>query len=177
MSLASRLEIKDSWQHTNALDNSTTEDASRIKHELALANGTGNNQVNQNWHDTRTVATGANDDLDLAGVLTNAFGATITLTKIKKITIINNGAVIAAVNTPTAGEDLLLGGAAANPVTSLFDGSSTAVLPLKSGGALVITAPLDGYTVTPGSADVLRIANDGLGVNDISYTIHIEGVE
>ena len=176
MSLATRLEIRDSWQHTNVLDNSTTKDNSRISHELELSNGTGENQVNQSWHDTRTLSPAGNDDLDLAGVLTNAFGQTVTLTKIKKITIINNGAVIAAENTPTAGEDLLVGGAAANPVTSLFDGSATAKLPLKSGGALVISAPLDGYTVTAGSADVLRIAHDGIGVDDINYTIKIEGI-
>jgi hypothetical protein len=46
---------------------------------LDLANGTGANQANQLFHDQRSLAAGASENLDLAGSLIDAFGRVITL--------------------------------------------------------------------------------------------------
>ena len=58
-----------------------------VQASIALDNGTGANQADKVFTDTRTVTTGATDSLDLAGSLTDAFGATITLARVKAILV------------------------------------------------------------------------------------------
>jgi hypothetical protein len=48
-----------------------------------LDNGTGANQANEVWSDTRTLTTGANETLDLNGVLVDAVGQSVAFTKVK----------------------------------------------------------------------------------------------
>ncbi len=45
----------------------------------AITNGSGVDQADMIWTDTRTLAPSANEDIDLYGVLVNAFGDTIEL--------------------------------------------------------------------------------------------------
>src|SRR2546426_227856 len=60
-----------------------------------ITTGVGANQADQLWSDTRTLATGATEDLDFSGTsLQNAFGINIAFVKIKFILI-----VAAAANT------------------------------------------------------------------------------
>ncbi len=62
---------------------------------LTFADGTGANQANMIWADQRTLSASATEDLDLAGGLTNVFGAALTFTKIKAIIITAAGDGIA----------------------------------------------------------------------------------
>jgi hypothetical protein len=54
---------------------------------LILGTGTGANQADKLWSDTRTLAASAVEDLDLAGVLVDALGVTATFARVKGLII------------------------------------------------------------------------------------------
>jgi hypothetical protein len=56
-----------------------------IEATINLADGTGADQANLIYLAERTVASGANDDLDLAGSLTDPSGAVLTFARIKSV--------------------------------------------------------------------------------------------
>lgn len=122
---------------------------------LTLTDGTGADQADRFYYAERTVATAANDDLDLAGVLTDPFGAVLTFAKIKTILIIN-APKIGAANTT----NLTIGGGT-NPVTGLLGGTTPTLGPMKPGEVLLRhSSGASGLcSVTAGTADILRIAN------------------
>jgi hypothetical protein len=130
---------------------------------IDLANGTGADQANQVWSDTRTLTTGANETLDINGSLTNAVGSSVTFTKVKVILIKNKG-------TTT----LSVGGAASNGFIS-FVGSATDVIKIPPGGLLLLSAPdATGFAATAATADQLKITNSA-GAS-IDYDIVLIGV-
>src|SRR5688572_29561037 len=55
---------------------------------LALTSGTGADQADKVFYAQRTITASANDDLDLAGVLTDPLGGTLTFVKVKAILIV-----------------------------------------------------------------------------------------
>lgn len=128
----------------------------------ALANGTGPNQATQHWCSQRSLAA-TSETLDIVGSLTNAFGATVSFATVRTIMIRNRAT--------TAGFDLKVGGAAANQFLAPF-GSATDKLVVRAGGVLVLTAPLDGFAATGGSADQLKI---DAGSNTVPYDIILIG--
>lgn len=130
---------------------------------MPLANGTGADQANQVWHDTRTLADGANETLDLNASLTNQFGESVTFTKLKLILIKNKGTTTLSV------------GAAATNQFVAFVGSATDVVKVPGGGMLVLTAPdATGFAVAAGSTDNLKITNAAGAACD--YDIVLIGV-
>ena len=132
--------------------------------ELAkgLAAGTGDNQVNLAWSDRRSLAA-TSEDLDLSGGLTGAFGDTLTFSKVKVIVIRNNDDT----------DNLTVGGAAANQFASWVADASDKVV-IAPEGYLVLVAPLDGYAVTAGTADLLKV---DAGAATISYDIAVIGLD
>jgi hypothetical protein len=103
--------------------------------------------------------------LDLAAVLTNAFGATITAAKIKAIMIkaaAGNTNDVHVIHPASAGVPLLL---------AAGDGFK-----VKPGGWVQMAAPaLAGLaTVTPTTNDLLTITNGGAGT-PVTYDIMIIG--
>lgn len=126
-----------------------------------FTNGTGANQCNMGWTDTRT--TSGNDDLDMAGVLTDAVGAAITFTSIKTIAIKAADANVG---------NLIVGAEGTNEFASMFgDVSDTLIIP--PGGILVLTAPgATGYAVTASTGDKLRIAPSS---GSVTYDIFLLG--
>ncbi|RWB65402.1 MAG: hypothetical protein EOQ49_32270, partial [Mesorhizobium sp.] len=54
----------------------------------ALTNGTGANQADLLFADTRTLSASATEDLDLAGALADVFGTTITMVEVVAILIL-----------------------------------------------------------------------------------------
>ncbi|WP_347242884.1 hypothetical protein [Thermogutta sp.] len=156
-----RLVLQDNFQ--NLLDLSTVEDSLAQTIVKSLSDGEGQDKAQIHWHDERTLAESSNDDLDLAGGLETAFGVA-QFTKIKALAV--------WLTTTTTGYKLAVGGAGSNPITSLFTGSNDAII-VGNGGVLFLLAPGDGYTVTGGSADVLRIANLSSGA--VTYRVYIAG--
>jgi hypothetical protein len=128
----------------NAVDNFTK------SYTYSLTDGTAANQAQKLFRDQRTVTTGANDDLDLAGVLLDSFGQTLTFTAIKGIWVFS-------LTTNTTNLTI---GAGANPFATWLGGTTPTVGPIVPGGALFVYRPdAAGYTVTAGTGDILRIAN------------------
>lgn len=129
-------------------------------------NGTGLDQANQIWSDTRTIAASGADDLDLAGVLTSSLGTTLTFTKIKAII------VRAAVGNTN---NVVVGGDGTAPLLN-FIGSATATIIVRPGGLLALIAPdATAYAVTATTGDILQIANSSSGTS-VTYDIIIVGV-
>lgn len=132
----------------------------------SFTNGTGANQANELFTDTRTLTASTAENLDLAGVLLDAFGATLTFTKIKAIVI-----TAAAANT----NDVVVGGHATAAFAPMF-GATTNTVVVKPGGTFIIVAPdANGYAVTATTADMLTVTNGGAGTS-VTYTIAIVGV-
>src|SRR5437868_13008161 len=74
-------------QMVKSLDIGTARLDVNYSKRYSVANGTGADQSNMIWADTRTVNASSSEDLDLYGGLTNAFGDTINFTAVKGIFI------------------------------------------------------------------------------------------
>lgn len=121
-------------------------------------NGTGTNQANNAWTDERTVAGGTNEDLDLSGALSNAFGTSLLATKVKEIIIY----------CPTTSVGTL---AVTRPATNgvpIFKAAGDGV-DLVAGGLHHFRNPA-GVTVTPSTGDLINFAATG---GDCKYQIVI----
>jgi hypothetical protein len=126
-----------------------------IEKITALTAGTGANQADILWMDERTVATAANDDLDLNGVLADAFGATVNMVEIVAVFVINEP------RSGVANTTNLTVGAATNPVTGFLGGTTPTFGPIRPGNFLLFGGGNIGGAgvVTPSTGDILRIAN------------------
>ncbi|MBF0358861.1 MAG: hypothetical protein HQL70_09655 [Magnetococcales bacterium] len=126
---------------------------------ITFTNGTGANQANNAFVDQRTTDD-TGEELDFSGSLTNEFGETLTATKVKALMI-----TAAAANTI----DIEVGGAAANGLSAFF-GDATDQLVIKPGGTIMLVAPnADGYAVTAGTGDLLKVAAASAG--NVTYDI------
>lgn len=131
---------------------------------ILLANGTGSNQANALFTDQRTLAASATENLDLAGVLTDSFGATLTFTQVKVLKI-----CAASTNI----NNVVVGGAGANTFIGVFS-DPTDKIAVRPGGCFVWVAPQTGATVTAGTGDILLVANSGAGTG-VVYDVIIMG--
>lgn len=151
---------------STALDLGSGKAPQGLSRSLALSNGTGAGQADRVWSDRRTLAASANEDLDLAGVLLDAFGAAITFARIK-------GLVIAAAKGNT--NNVVVGAAASNPWATLL--GTTGTITLRPGAFLAVgtgAADATGYAVTASTGDLLRIANSGAGT-PVTYDVLLIG--
>jgi hypothetical protein len=164
MSLVTRLDLTLQMTETGtALDFGTPTSVVNELHTISLASGTGLNSADMRFSDTRTLSTGANEDLDLAGALTGALGNTLTFLKLKLLYIRASSA-----NTT----NITVSRPAANGVPFFSAGSDALVL--KPGGVFLFTDPsAAGVTVTAATGDLINIANSA-GASGI-YTIHVVG--
>lgn len=151
-------------RQVNALDLNSVIDALNKDFSQVLANGTGVNQANRMWHDQRTLAASATESLDLAGVLTDAFGNVLTFTRIRAL-------IIRALATNT--NNVNVARPAVNGVP-LFLAASDGI-GLRPGGVLILTAPdAAGVAVTAGTGDLLEVTNSGAG-SSVVYDIIVLG--
>lgn len=155
------------WLFQDTLGLTTIADSSRLEFDAQLSDGSGAGQANLVWHDLRTVAAGANDDLLLSALPQSIFGNTVNLdfAAVKGILIVNA--------STTTGDELLVGAAPTHAWSAPL-GSATDKVRVPANSCLLLVNQNDGWTVTPGSADTLRIAN--LTGDDIPYKIVIVGV-
>ncbi len=133
---------------------------------LLLGNGTASGQANALFADQRTIGASSSENLDLAGVLVDPLGATLTFTTIKAIKI-----KAADANT----NNVLVGGAASNTFVGPFS-DATDIVAVKPGGIFMWVAPQTGATVTASTGDILKIANSG-GTTGVTYDIFIIGTQ
>ena len=164
--------IKSRTQVTGDLENAFS--VLNVLNEYAWSNGTGNNQAQLQWSDERTVAAGVDDDLDIAGGLTNVAGEATEFSAVKLIHIENRDATATNVlhlrPGDSSGFDNWIGGI--DPYIILRGGFLNGTNP---GGSIVLIA-LDaaGYEVGSGTGDILTITNPG--AESILYRIVLFGV-
>jgi hypothetical protein len=131
-------------------------------HQLTF--GTLANQCDLLFADTRTLAASTNDDIDLAGVLTSAFGTVINFAEIVGIIIASDAA-----NTTT-----LTVGAGTNPWITMWLATGDGIKVFPGGTFMNIAPDANGLgAVTAATADILRIANGAGG--SATYRIMIFG--
>jgi hypothetical protein len=165
--LSSEIKASLAWLLQDAQGLTTVADASRLDYAATLDDGSAAGQANGLWHDLRTLAASANDDLVLSGLAQTLFGSAITVgfASIKGMLIVNTAVA--------GGEDLIVGAAASHPWGSPF-GATTHQVRVPAGAALLLVNTTNGWAVTSGSADVLRVTNAGSG--SIDYKIALVGV-
>jgi hypothetical protein len=115
-----------------------------------FANGTGADQADLSFGDERTLASGANEDLDLTGSLARALGGTFDAARLKMLAIVadrTNTTVLTVTRPATNGAPIF---------AATGDG-----IPLRPGGMILLVSPdATGLaTLTAGTADLLNIAN------------------
>ena len=136
-------------------------DTINIVRTEVYTNGTGTNQGNDVWTDTRSIAA-AGESLNLRdGTLFNSFGEALTLSQVKGIIIRNKTEDPGRVLTLTG--DFITAG--------VGTGTDEFVHP---GGEWKRTSPVDGFTVSA-AQDVITFATPG-GTDPIIYDIIIWGV-
>ena len=124
---------------------------------LQTTDGVGVQQADAFYMNERQVASGANDDVDLSGVLLNVYGQVIVNVKLVAIFLIN------APKNPLTAANItnLTIGAGTNPFLGFLGGTLPTFGPIRPGGFFQLGAGhLSGLgTVTPATGDILRIAN------------------
>ena len=165
-SLSGSLSISASIDFAGDSDTSTLTDAiTGAIESWTIANGTGASQADILWHDQRTLAASTSEDLDLSGSLTDSFGTTVSLVRVKAIIVSaasDNGGLIQ------------VGGASSNQFINWVADASD-VVQIRAGGFMLLAAPdATAYAVTAGTGDLLKIANtDGAAAG--TYDIYIIG--
>ena len=129
-----------------------------------MASGTGSNQADLAFTDQRTLAASGTENLDLAGGLTDQFGATLTFVKVKIIHI-----TAASGNT----NNVTVSPAATNGFLGFFNATAD-LISIPPGGQMFLAAPVSGWTVTAGTGDLLTVANSGAGTS-VTYDVRIVG--
>lgn len=128
-----------------------------------IANGTGAQQADVVYSATRTLAASANESLDLAGALENPVGGAAVFAKVKSLFI-----KAAPENTNN-----VIVGNVTNGVVLGF-GAASQSWSIPPGGAIMVSAPAGGWTITADTADLLKVANSG-GSTSVTYDIVIVG--
>ncbi len=155
MTLSAELLARVTAKQTGANDFGGPKFEPVMEQRIALTDGTDANQADILFADQRTVASGANDDIDLAGALADAYGATIDAAEIVAIFLIN------APRSGAANTTALTIGGGSNPFVGFLGGTTPTVGPIQPGNFVMIGG---GHAsglgaVAGGSADVLRVSN------------------
>src|SRR3990167_9550461 len=163
MDLTATLTLSVTGQHTSVLDLGTATLPFTLAVTHALTDGVGASMADRVFTDQRTLGISATEDLDLAGSLTDAFGATITFATIKALIV-----RAAAANT----NNVNVTRPASNGVP-LFLAAGDGIA-IKPGYAFAWYGASAGVTVTTGPGDLLTFTNSGAGTG-VTYDVIIIG--
>ena len=146
---------------TKALDLGEGQAPFPLSAVLNLLSGTGAGQADLVFADQRTLNASANENLDFAGGLTDAFGASITMARLKALIV-----YAAPGNT----NDVNVIRPASNGVPwALAAGDGVNVAPNEF-KVLVCRGDATGIVVTAGTGDLINFANSGAGT-PVTYTV------
>jgi hypothetical protein len=149
-SLSGSLALAISIAHTCTQDDgSVASDPISRTISQAIANGTGDGQATQIFHERRTLTTGASQEYDLAGSLVDELGQTLTFAAIKAIIIYST----------TSTNKVLTVGAGTHPLAEWVGDAASDTVKINAGGLFGLIAPNTGYTVTAGTADDFKVTN------------------
>jgi hypothetical protein len=143
---------------------STPRWALNYNRRISLATGTGTSQADRVFADSRQLAASANEDLDLAGVLTDPLGAVLTFVKVKGIWV--------KALTGNTNNVIVKPAAAAGFLGPFGDASDTLSIPPN--GEILLVAPKAGWAVGAGTTDKLNFANSA-GGSVVNYELIIVG--
>ncbi len=101
------------------------------------------------FHEKYTVTAGSDQQLDLSGTLTDQLGQSAVFTKVYGF-LIRNLATSGSNNLQIGGSNF-----------AAWLGASNDLVVIGPLGMLFVTSPVNGYTVTNSTADILKIANPG----------------
>lgn len=166
MALTSSMSIAASAELSAALDLGVARAPVQVRRAVSLASGTGVGKADKVFSDRRSISASSSEDLDLAGVLLDSFGAAITFARIK-------GLIVSAAATNS--NNVVVGAASSNAWAALLGATHT--LTLRPGAAVAVMAgeaDATGYAVTASTGDLLKVANSGAG-SSVSYDIVIIG--
>lgn len=125
-------------------------------YQQILTTGTGANQADRIYYTQPTIAASGTTTIDLAGSVTDIFGATITFARVK-------GMFIAASSANT--NNVVVGNSATNGFIT-WVGGATHTVTVRPGGFLALLAPdATAYAVTAGTGDLLMFTNSGAGTS------------
>jgi len=156
--LSARVTIALSATAQKAIDLATPEAKTSLKRVIDLAFGAGAGQADLIWWDRRTVAKDTADDLDLAAVLVDGFGETLSFANVKAIVLINRSDEAIGDHEATDAE-VQVGGAASAEFQGPFAAADDAII-VPAGGAFAIINPgADGWAVTATTHDILGVTN------------------
>lgn len=164
MGLSADIRARISARQTGANDFGGPDFNPEVERFIQLTHGVAANQADVLWADHRSIAASGTDNIDLAGVLIDAFGATVTMAK----------AVTLLVTADAANVNNVIIGDGTNPV-ALFGGTNP-TFSVKPGGFFMVGAPaLAGlFSISGGSTDILKLANSA-GGSAVGYNIAIIG--
>lgn len=163
--LSGEIIVKALLNYRNALDLDTVKDDLAKTYTKKFTNGSGLNQADLIWHDQRTLSASASENLDLAAVLTDAFGTTLTFLRVKALII-----AAAAGNT----NNVEVGGHATAAFVNWVK-DATDIVVVRPGGVLCLIAPdATAYAVTATTGDMLKVANSA-GSTSVTYDVIIVG--
>ena len=128
----------------------------RFQELRKLVDGNLSHQIEAVVSDLRTLAAGTDEDIDVAGGVTDVYGNTVTLTSVRLFVMWSE--------STTAGDDLTVSPSAVNPLA--ISGV------VYADGYAMFYAP-NGLTVTDASADSFNVDNST--GNDITYNYLICG--
>lgn len=166
MTLSTILNFAVHWDHTET-DGSDRETVDRNALALikTLTDGVVLDAADKLFHERRTITAGNSYTYDLAGVLADEMGNTVSFARVKILAILSLATADAA--------QLDVGGAASNAWISWLN-DATDIVTVTAGGVLLLFAPgLTAYPVTAGTADQLKVA--AVGGVDHQYDIAIIG--
>lgn len=164
MSLTSSIKLIASAIQSNTLDLGSAKFRPNHSATIAYSDGTGAGAADRIFTDQRTLAASATENIDLSGALTDAFGATITMARVKAI-------IITAASTNT--NDVQVTRPASNGVP-IFMAAGDGIA-LKNGSIFAWADPgATGVAVTAGTGDLLTITNSGPG-SSVTYNITVIG--
>ena len=162
-SLSGAVKIYIEHDYTDDTTLGNPRDAAQIKTEQLFTAGSGSETavIDLLWYGQRTIASGSNESLDLAGGISDVFGNVITFARIKSLYIRN----LSTAQTLTLGNG-------ANPWPGPFS-PATSTFTIPPLGVIAWEAPYFGWAVTAGTGDTLKLAN-GSGAT-MTYNISILG--
>lgn len=134
------------------------------KYQQDYGDGTGIDQAQFIFSDTRPLAATTAENVDLSGALANPLGSTLVFSAVKEL-------LIHAADTNVG--NLKIGEGIANAFVGPF-GAGSVGIQVPPGGLLHLSNPsAAGWAVTGGSGDLLKVEN--LGAGSASYDIIIVG--
>lgn len=159
MTVTSRMSVLFGASLAGVVDLGTTQSSISRTMLAELANGVGVGQADRAYSSVITLAGSATQDLDLAGPLLDALGGVFSLARVKGLL---------AIARDTNVNNVVIGAAATNPFVGLLGATHTVTLrPGAMFAAIAGAKDANGYAVTAGTGDLLRVANGAAGTSVI----------